>query len=261
MLLPVSFQAQSVSKGSVITKGTAVVRASIPSCPEAMYSIYLTMGIPAGSCWQNTSVLQWTGYTCTDDAGEFCPGLGTNGSNLAMTLDHGGCLPLYSCPNTIFVGRGSLPGWASSATALSGSQWLDIVLSGSVYGATKFNPWPHYKRNGNNSIVGITCNGAPSASNCGSVEWKFTVACGAGCGSGGQGAANGSLSDMVCNYSTIGGPECNEQSSEGPYASYNLFFSTAPASSPYAITAEMIVRANGNGGTAWTEDNGMHWIH
>jgi len=148
------------------------------------------------------------------------------------------------------MGKTSLPGF-TNGIGLTGTQTLDIKLTGSIYGATKFNPWPHYKKNANTAVVGQTGNGT--------VEWKFTVACGAGCGSGGQGPGNGSLSDMVCNSSTHNGAECNEQSSEGPYASYNLFFSAAPPSAPYAITAEVIIAANG--GTAWTESNGMHWIH
>jgi hypothetical protein len=231
---------QVAQKGSAVSKGAVISKTEIVACPETNYAAYLALP----SCWQNTSVMTWSTYTCSDDGGSgLCATLGTNGALFEMTLDHGGCLPLNPCPNTLFMGKGSLP----ANPGLTSGQMLHVTLSGTLYGATKFNPWPHYKQAGT-SFVGQTGNGT--------VEWKFTVVCGAGC-SGGIGNSP-EISDMVCNSANHSNPECNEQTSEAPYAAYNLSFSAATAGSPYAITCELIMTANT--GTAFAVSNGMHWV-
>lgn len=254
LLSPVPAQSQLASKGHVVSKGTAKARTSILPCPEDTFNDILALP----SCWQKTAVLHWLTWHCSDDGSSgLCAGLSGagNGANFKWALDHGGCLPLGACPMTYFMGRGSLPNYPG----LTGSQSLDITITGTVYGSGHFNPWPHYKQvNNNTSYVGYT--GA------GQVEWKFTINCNPGGGTGGcisapSGGTGGApaVSDLVCNATTvIGTPQvCNEQTTEAPYAAWDIVTTPAPASAPYSFTCELIMAANG--GSAYTVSNGLHF--
>lgn len=238
-LAPLPASPQLATKGGFKTKGSSKTKTSIPPCPDTNFATLLAMP----RCWQKTAVMTWLTYTCTDDAGELCPGLGANGSNFSFALDHGGCLPLYSCPVTLFMGRGSLP----NSPGLTAGQTLHITITGTVYGSGHFNPWPHYKQvNNNQPYVGQAGNGI--------VEWKFTISCGAGCISPPGPTA---VSDLVCNSTTHSGPECNEQTTEAAYSAYNIVSTPASSSAPYNFICELIMTAGT--GTAFTVSNGMHF--
>lgn len=171
-------------------------------------------------------VYHWSSYSCNSTPSSICASLGVNGSNLQMDLDPNG-------PNTLLVGGTSF--WNVTA-----GQSVDVVISGTVYGAAASGSWPHFNhlngQSGDGTEENITTVGCAVTENC-------------------LDAKNGT-SDILC--SATGPPaNCTDQPSIGPYYVYRATFNPATAANPYPLTIE--IKLNGNSGTATLYKVGTHF--
>ena len=82
------------------------------------------------SCSQGNTTFNWNSYTCTSTPQSICDGLGTKGANLKIRLDPKG-------PHTLLLGATRL--WNVTA-----GQNVDVVIKGTVAGATTNQNWPHF---------------------------------------------------------------------------------------------------------------------
>jgi hypothetical protein len=187
-------------------------------------------GYVGSSCSQESAVVyKFTSYSCTSTPPDICTSLGPHGENLAMDMD-------TSTPqsgNTILVGKTFL--WDVTA-----GQMVDVVITGSVYGAASNQSWPHWHNTG---VVGQTGDGTE--------ENITTVGCGSNCLD-----SNNGVSDILCS-ATSPIANCTDQSSIIPYGPYYAHFNPATAANPYPLTIE--IRLNGgSNGTANLYSVGTH---
>ena len=175
------------------------------------------------SCTQMPAVFQWTSYSCTSTPSSICAALGTNGSNIKMSMDPNG-------QHTILVGSSQL--WNVTA-----GQSVDVVISGTIYGASTNNNWPHF---GN----------VPGQTGDGTEDNKTTVLCGTDCV-----ALNG-VSDIPCNQNSPIA-YCIDQNTIDPYLTELAKFHPATSDHPYPFTVE--IKLNGGiTGTATLQSVGIH---
>jgi hypothetical protein len=200
--------------------------ASVPTCAKGTIASYL-----GTSCLQVTTVYHWNSYSCTSNPPSICAKLETNGSNVNIMMDPNGANTL------LWQARGL---WNVSA-----GQSVDIVIRGTVYGASANGNWPHYKSANGSGVgwVGQTGDG--------SVETITTVACGDHCKGGKHGE-----SDVLCSAT---GPKeyCNETDRMIPYFPEGALFAPAPADDPYPLTIEIKLNG-GKSGTASLWSLGTH---
>jgi hypothetical protein len=212
--------------GSSYTSSVTSVATSA-ACANGTVASYI-----GTSCSQGSTVYSWTSYTCTSTPLSICSALGTNGSNLQMTQDPKG-------PYTLLVGRTSL--WNVTA-----GQSVDVVISGTVYGAGSNGNWPHFNPTVSTPLRGQTGDGTEE--NITTVNCATSAACL---------DANSGVSDILCS-ATSPVANCIEQSTIAPYGAYKATFNPASASSPYGLTIE--IKLNGNSGTATLYSVGTHLI-
>jgi hypothetical protein len=193
----------------------------VAACVSGTVASYLS-----ASCSQGASVFHLQSYTCTSTPSSICTGLGTNGSNIQMALDPQG-------PYTLLVGKTSL--WNVTA-----GQSVDVVISGTVYGALSNQNWPHFLH-----LQGQTGDGTE--------ENKTTVDC---LLTGGCTDSNDGVSDVLCSADSPPA-NCTDQSSIAPYSAYRATFKAAPSTSPYAMTVEIKLNG-GSTGTATLYSVGLH---
>src|SRR5438105_13817636 len=97
----------------------------VSACKDGTVASYI-----GSSCSQLPAVMSWTSYTCTSKPTSVCTGLGAKGSNIQIMLDPNG-------KHTLLVIGKKL--WNVTA-----GQNVDVVIKGTVYGATTNNNWPHF---------------------------------------------------------------------------------------------------------------------
>lgn len=206
---------------------TTGVPSVVPACVDGTVATYLST-----SCTQSSSLgttgYNWSSYACTSTPSSICAGLGPSGSNVQMKMDPSG-------PYTILVGNTSL--WNVTA-----GQSVDVIISGSVYGAVNNQNWPHF-----NGLRGQTGDG---------TEENITrVGCNtnAGCLNSLDG-----VSDILCDAATTNLANCTD-SSNGitPYAAFQAKFNVATNASPYSLTIEIKLNG-GTSGTATLYSVGTH---
>jgi hypothetical protein len=198
---------------------------NVAPCAKGTVASYLV----EGSCSQGVTVYHWLSYSCTSTPASICAGLGTNGSRVQIAMDPKG-------PYTLLVGDTSL--WNVAA-----GQSVDVVIQGTVYGATGNGSWPHFSLPNKQT-------GPPGQTGDGTEENITTVACGSHCTD-----TNHGVSDILCS-ATSPPANCTEQQTIDPYMHYEAAFAAAPSSSPYGLTIE--VKLNGNHGTAALYSVGTH---
>ena len=175
------------------------------------------------ACTQLPAVMKWTGYTCTSTPASICAALGANGESIRMRMDPNGA-------HTILVGSQGL--WNVTA-----GQKVDVVISGTVYGATTNNNWPHFA-----NLPGQTGDGTENN--------ITTVFCGGNC------VALQGVSQIPCsNTSPV--PYCIDQNVIDPYLSQTAKFHPATSEQPYNFTIE-IKLDGGITGTATLQSVGVH---
>ncbi|HUI42055.1 MAG TPA: hypothetical protein VL523_08810 [Terriglobia bacterium] len=192
----------------------------VSACVSGTVSSYL-----GTSCSQGSTVYHWLSYSCTSTPSSICNGLGANGANLSMSLDPQG-------PYTLLVGETDL--WNVTA-----GQSVDVVISGTVYGATHNNNWPHF-------------HGLPGQTGDGSEEDITTVNCSAtgNCTNG----LNG-VSEDLCDSAHLG--NCSDLSMIP--VQIDATFKAAPAADPYTLTIEIKLNG-GTSGSATLYSVGTHLI-
>jgi len=213
------------SPQSVSLTGTGTQSAGgggVPACVNGTVASYL-----GTTCSEGATVYHWSSYSCNSTPSSICVALGPNGSNLQMALDSNG-------PYTLLAGRTSL--WNVRA-----GQSVDVVIRGSVYGATTNANWPHF-------------NGLPGQTGDATEENITTVGCAA---SGNCLDGHNGVSDILCSAE---GPvaNCTEQSTITPYNPDRATFNPAPSTNPYPLTIE--IKLNGNSGAATLYSVGTHLI-
>lgn len=200
----------------------------LTACADGTVATYL-----GTSCSEGNTVYSWSGYSCTSIPSGLCQALGTNGSNIQVKLDPNG-------PYTLLWG-------ATHAWDVAAGQSVDVMVTGTVYGAFDNQNWPHYRSSSGAAIAGQTGDG--------SVETITTVGCAvvSAC----TNSLNG-VSDVLCDE---GGPvaNCNEQSSITPFNAYRATFNPAPSTSPYSLTVEIKLNG-GTSGSANLWNLGTHLI-
>ena len=201
---------------------------SIPACVSATVATVL-----GTSCSEGNTVYTWSSYSCTSTPTGICDALGTNGSNIQVNLDPNG-------PYTLLWG-------STGAWNVTAGQSVDVVVTGSVYGAVVNQNWPHYRNSIGVDIAGQTADG--------SVETITTVGCSAA--SACTNSLNG-VSDVLCSES---GPStnCQEQASITVFNAYRATFDAAPSTSPYSLTVEIKLNG-GTSGSASLWNLGTHLI-
>ena len=191
------------------------------ACAGGTVSTYISSG-----CSQGSTVYSFTSYTCTSNPATLCSGLGVKGLNLGMKPDPNGT-------NTLLVGD-------TSTWNVTAGESVDVVISGTVYGATANQNWPHF-------------HGIPGQTGDGTEENITTVGCAA---SGNCLDPNNGKSDILCSASSPIA-NCTDQSSSSFYNAYIARFNAAPASSPYTLTIEIKLNG-GTNGTASLFSVGTH---
>jgi hypothetical protein len=175
------------------------------------------------TCALPPAVYRWISYSCTSTPSSICARLGRNGSEIHMRRDPNG-------PNTLLLGDTQL--WNVSA-----GQSVDIVIRGSVYGATGNLTWPHFyaqrAQTGDGTEENIT-----------------TVFCGENCISG-EG-----VSAFRCT-STDPEENCIDQRRIGPYRKGVARFRATGPDSPYPFSIEIKLNG-GTSGTASLRSLGLH---
>lgn len=110
------------------------------------------------SCSQGGTVYHWVSYSCTSTPTSICDSLGINGANVAMAMDSSG-----KGPYTILVGE-------TTAWDVTAGQSVDVVISGTVYGAYHNDNWPHFRglrgQTGDGSEDNITTVGCSAMATC-----------------------------------------------------------------------------------------------
>jgi len=199
---------------------------SVPAGPAACVTGTVASYIGT-TCSQGNTVYNWLSYSCTSTPSSICFSLGSNGSNIQIALDPQG-------PYTLLVGR-------TAAWRVTAGQSVDVVISGTVYGARSNGNWPHFK-------------GFPGQTGDGTEESTTRVNCAtsAGCLDAHQG-----VSDILCS-ATSPVANCTEQPTIAPYTRYRANFNAAPSTAPYGLSIE--VKLNGNSGTASLYSLGTHLI-
>jgi hypothetical protein len=191
----------------------------IATCADGTVASYM-----GTTCSQMPSIVHWTSYSCTSTPSSICAALGPNGSNITMRIDG---------PHTILVGVGSSGLWNVTA-----GQRVDVVIQGTVYGATSNDNWPHFD--------------FPGQTGDGTEDNKTTV----GCAASGNCIKLGGVSDIPCsNTSPV--EYCFDQDTIDAYLSANARFNPAPANQPYPLTIE-IKLDGGISGTATLRSVGIH---
>lgn len=223
-LAVIAFMAGCGGGGSSAPPATPTI---IPSSPAAACVTGTVASYLGTSCSEGGTGYHWSSYTCTSTPSSICTALGTNGSNIQMGLDPKG-------PYTLLVGR-------TSKWNVTAGQSVDVVISGTVYGAKRNANWPHF-------------NGGRGQTGNGTEENITTVACitSAAC----LDSHNG-VSDVLCS-DTSPAANCTDQSTIGPYGPAEATFNPASASAPYGLTIE--IKLNGNSGTASLYSVGTHLI-
>ncbi|HEY7095823.1 MAG TPA: hypothetical protein VH437_03815 [Terriglobales bacterium] len=191
---------------------------AIAPCADGTVAGYL-----GTTCAQPPAYMHWTSYSCTSTPSTICDALGTNGANIKMSMDPNG-------HHTILVGSKKL--WNVTA-----GQHVKVVISGTVYGATTNNNWPHFA-----DLPGQTGDGME--------DNKTTVFCGSNC------VALEGISDIPCtNTSPV--PFCIDQDKIDAYLPATAKFHAAPQDHPYDFTIE-ITLDGGITGTATLQLLGIH---
>ena len=164
-------------------------------------------------------------YTCTSTPKSLCDSLGTKGSNLKIRLDPSG-------PHTLLLGATRL--WNVTA-----GQNVDVVIKGTVSGATTNQNWPHFV-----GLRGQTGDGTE--------DNKTTV----DCRSRGTCRNGNGISDILC---TPDGPpaNCTQQQKIDRYLSQRTTFDPATMANPYPLTVEIKLNG-GTNGTATLYSVGIH---
>ena len=193
--------------------------ASGAACARGTVSTYI-----GTTCAQEQTVFHWSSYRCTSIPTSICGALGTNGSNIHMLLDPRG-------PHTILVGDTTL--WRVTA-----GQSVDVVITGSVFGARSNGNWPHFQ-----GMRGQTGDG--------SEDNKTAVGCGENCLDVRHG-----VSDVPCSPSTTG-VNCMDEPTVSPYVPDIATFNPAPPDNPYPLTLEIKLNG-GTHGTASLHSVGIH---
>ena len=190
----------------------------VSACKDGTVASYI-----GTSCSQLPAVMTWTSYTCTSKPTSICTALGPKGSNISMRLDPNGKHTL------LVVGNGL---WNVTA-----GQNVDVVIQGTVYGATTNNNWPHF-----GNLMGQTGDGTE--------DNKTTVSCGSNC------TALQGVSDIPCSSSSPV-TYCVDQKKINAYISQTAKFKAAGSGQPYNFTIE--IKLNGGiSGTATLQSVGIH---
>jgi len=197
---------------------SAAQQESISACADGSVASYL-----GTTCSQHPAIMHWNSYTCTSVPSSVCTALGTNGANIRMKMDPNG-------HHTILVTSSGL--WNVTA-----GQKVDVVIAGSVYGATTNNNWPHFGT-------------SPGQTGDGTEDNKTSVSCSTNC------VALQGVSDIPCtNTSPV--EYCIDQIVIDPYLSQAAKFHPATADQPYNFTIE-IKLDGGITGTATLQSLGVH---
>ncbi|HEV2426046.1 MAG TPA: hypothetical protein VGZ29_14545 [Terriglobia bacterium] len=179
------------------------------------------------SCSQSGTVYHWTSYSCTSTPSSICDTLGVNGANVAMAMDSSG-----KGPYTILVGE--TPAWDVIA-----GQNVDVVISGTVYGAYHNDNWPHFR-----GLRGQTGDG--SEDNITTVGCSAMAACS---------DSNNGVSEDLCDQNH---PEnCVDVNSIPTFDEAS--FAAASAAAPDSLTIEIKLNG-GTSGTARLYSVGTHLI-
>jgi len=192
---------------------------SAPVCETGTVASYI-----GTSCSFPPVVYHWTSYSCTSTPASICARLGTNGAGIHVRLDPNG-------PPTLLVGGTHL--WDVTA-----GQSVDIVISGSVSGATVNLTWPHF------------WPGQRATTGDGSEENSTLIECGGNCG-----PANHGMSATRCSVA-----DAEENCSEHRITTYFgqlANFRAASADNPYPFTIEIKLNG-GSSGTATLRSLGLH---
>jgi len=192
---------------------------AIAACAHGTVASYL-----GTTCAQPPAYMYWKSYTCTSVPSSICNALGPNGSNIHMSMDPNG-------HHTILIGSKKL--WNVTA-----GQSVKVVISGTVYGATTNNNWPHF-----GDLPGQTGDGTENN--------KTTVFCGSNCV-----ALNG-VSEIPCT-STSPVANCVDQKKIDAYLWATAKFHAAPVEHPYDFTIEITLNG-GITGTATLQLLGIHF--
>ena len=189
-------------------------------CPDGTVASYI-----GTSCSQDQTVFNWTSYSCTSKPTSICDSLGHNGSNLKIRLDPNG-------PHTLLLGATRL--WNVTA-----GQNVDVIIKGTVAGATTNQNWPHFV-----GLRGQTGDGFED--NKTTVDCKSRGTCRNGNG----------ISDILC---TASGPSanCTEQKRIDAYLPQRTTFDPATLANPYPLTIEVKLNG-GTNGTATLYSVGIH---
>jgi len=221
VLLSLSFAlfllvASSGPSGLVTTAAAATQR----SCPDGTVAGYI-----GTSCSQGETTFNWNSYSCTSNPKSICDSLGVKGANLKIRLDPNG-------PHTLLLGATRL--WNVTA-----GQNVDVIIKGTVAGATTNQNWPHFV-----GLRGQTGDGT--------ADNKTTV----GCAARGTCRNGNGISDILC---TASGPSanCTEQKKIDQYLSQRTTFDPATLANPYPLTIEVKLNGGSNG-TATIYSVGIH---
>jgi hypothetical protein len=195
---------------------------NVAACVDGTVATYV-----GTSCSQeDATVYKWTGYSCNSTPPSICANLGTNGANIQMKMDTSS----PAAANTILVGQTAL--WNVTA-----GQSVDVVITGTVYGAKSSLNWPHF-----NGLAGQTGDGTE--------ENITTVTCGSSCLNAKEG-----VSDILCSSSSPIA-NCTDEHTIDPYEPYQATFTPATSANPYPMTIE--IKLNGNSGSATLFSVGTH---
>jgi hypothetical protein len=197
-----------------------------PSNPSPQECVSSTVAKYIGtSCALGATVYNWQSYSCTSTPSSICDSLGANGANLAMARDPQG-------PYTLLVGETNL--WNVSA-----GQTVDVVISGTLYGATRNNNWPHF-----NGLKGQTGDGTE--------DNTTTVNCAS------SGACTNSLNGVSDDPCDVNHPDNCVDLPMIPSA-IDASFTAATSSNPYTLTVEIKLNG-GTSGTATLYSVGLHLL-
>ncbi|MBZ5720794.1 MAG: hypothetical protein LAO03_10480 [Acidobacteriia bacterium] len=175
------------------------------------------------TCALPPAVYHWISYSCTSTPSKICDRLGRNGSEIHMRRDPNG-------PNTLLLG-------GTDKWNVKAGESVNIMIRGTVYGATGNLTWPHFHEQ-------------RAATGDGFEENITTVECGENCISG-QG-----MSAFRCD---AGSPEenCVEQHRIAPYQRGRAEFREASPDNPYPFSIEIKLNG-GTNGSASLRSLGLH---
>jgi len=202
----------------IVTTASAATQAG--ACKDGTVASYI-----GTSCSQGETVFNWNSYTCTSTPQSICDSLGTKGANLKIRLDPKG-------PHTLLLGATRL--WNVKA-----GQNVDVVIKGTVAGATTNQNWPHFV-----GMRGQTGDGTD--------DNKTTV----GCQARGTCRNGDGISDIYCTASGKAA-NCTEQKKIEPYLVERTTFDPATLANPYPLTVEIKLNG-GKSGTATIYSVGLH---